>query len=132
MEQRRIREEIFKILFEHEIVNADAPKRMEEFLEENKLSKSKEDFVKDYIENYLEKENEVSEIIKKHLKGWTFKRLGIVEKVLLKMSFYEIVIKDEGYEIVINEAIELAKIYGDAKTKNFINGILASLIKEMK
>ena len=44
------------------------------------------------------------------------------------MSFYEIIIADRGYEIVINEAIEIAKIYGDVKSKDFINGILAGLV----
>lgn len=132
MEQRKIREEIFKILFEHEIINADAMKRTDQFLEENKLSQSKQKFVKEYVQGYIENETIVTEKIKKHLKGWTFERLGIVEKVLLKMSFYEIVIKQQGYEIVINEAIEIAKIYGDVKTRKFINGILADLIKEME
>lgn len=132
MEQRKIREEIFKILFEHEIINADAIKRTEQFLKENKLSQAKEKFVKEYVQGYLENETIVIEKVKKHLKGWTFERLGIVEKVLLKMSFYEIIIKKQGYEIVINEAIEIAKIYGDVKTRKFINGILADLIKEME
>lgn len=130
MEQRKIREEIFKILFEHEIVNADANKRKEEFLSENKLSKPKVDFVNEYIQGYLDSENEVVGKVKHYLKGWTFERLGVVEKVLLKMSFYEILIEQQSYEIVINEAIEIAKIYGDIKTKKFINGILASVVKE--
>ena len=70
----------------------------------------------------------ILENIKEKLNGWTFERLAIVEKVLLKMSFYEIIIADRGYEIVINEAIEIAKIYGDVKSKDFINGILAGLV----
>ena len=40
--------------------------------------------------------------------------------------------KKEEYEIVINEAVELAKIYGDVKTRQFINGVLADLVKEMR
>ncbi|WP_288866991.1 transcription antitermination factor NusB [uncultured Sneathia sp.] len=132
MEQRRIREEIFKILFEHEIVNADAKTRSKEFLEVNKLSKSKEEFFVKYIDGYLENEKDLVVNIKKHLKGWTYERLGVVEKVLLKMSFYEIVNCKIGHEIVINEAVEIAKIYGDVKTKNFINGILADLVEEMR
>lgn len=131
MEQRKVREEIFKILFEHEIVNADAKKRTEEFLKENKLSQSKVDFVNEYIDGYLNNENDIVIKIKHHLKGWTFERLGVVEKVLLKMSFYEILIKEQSYEIAINEAIEISKIYGDMKSKKFINGILAGLVKEM-
>ena len=48
------------------------------------------------------------EKIKEILDGWTYERLGTLEKVLLKISFYEIIIKKVGYEIAINEAIEIA------------------------
>ena len=55
--------------------------------------------------------------------------LGTAEKVILKMAFYEILIDGVGEEIAINEAIELSKVYGDENTKNFINGILADLVR---
>ncbi|VWL85614.1 transcription antitermination factor NusB [Oceanivirga miroungae] len=132
LEIRVIREEIFKILFEHELIfESDTLKRVDDFIIENEkvLNKSKEDFLKNYIKAYIENENKVIDIIKENLEGWTFERLGAVERVLLKMSFYEIKIKNEAFEIAINEAVELSKIYGDEKTKKFINGILAALVK---
>ena len=52
------------------------------------------------------------------------------EKVLLKIAFYEILIKDIGYEIAINEVLEIAKKYSYDDTKEFLNGILAKLVKE--
>lgn len=130
MEQRKLREEIFKILFEHELVNTDIEKRILEFKNEHKISQSKMQFFEQYIHDYIDHENEIVGIIKDKLNGWTFERLGVTEKVLLKMSFTEIVLKKNGYEIAINEAVELSKIYGDIKTKEFINGILATLVKD--
>lgn len=129
MEQRALRNEIFKILFEHELIDSDIEKRIEQFLQEHKLSAQKKEFFKKYIEEYIKNEKKVIPDIKDKLIGWTFERLGIVEKVLLKMSFFEITIKNVEYEIAINEAIELSKIYGDIKTKDFVNGILADLVK---
>ncbi len=129
MEQRALRIEIFKILFEYEVIKSDVDKRIKEFLEVNKLNKSKTEFFKSYIKDCVDKEEELIELIKTKLSGWTYSRLGVVEKTLLKMSFYEIEIKDIGYEIVINETLEIAKIYGDIKTKKFLNGILAELVK---
>ena len=70
------------------------------------------------------------EKIKEILDGWTYERLGTLEKVLLKISFYEITIKKIGYEIAINEAVELAKKYSYDDTKEFLNGILAKLVKQ--
>lgn len=130
MEQRKLREEIFKILFEHELVNTDVEKRILEFKNEHKISQSKMQFFEQYIHDYIDHEDEIVDIIKGKLNGWTFERLGVTEKVLLKMSFTEIVLKKNGYEIAINEAVELSKIYGDIKTKEFINGILATLVKD--
>lgn len=129
MEQRELRKEIFKILFEYEMMSINTEDRMQEFCNNNKLSASKQNFFITYIQNYIKHEQENIENIKKYLKSWTFERLGTVERVLLKMSFYEIVINDIGHEIVINETIELAKLYGDKGTSKFINGILADLIK---
>lgn len=128
MEQRTLRREIFKILFERELVEVNIDERINKFLKEHNLSASKQDFFVKYIRQYIENEKIVIEKIKEKLNGWTFERLAIVEKVLLKMSFYEIIIEDTGHEIVINEAIEIAKVYGDLKSKDFINGILAGLV----
>ena len=97
MTRRQIREEIFKLLFERELIDNDIQKR-----------------------------------IKDTLDGWTYERLGTLEKVLLKFSFYEIIIKKVGYEIAINEAIEIAKKYSYNDTKEFLNGILAKLVRDQK
>ena len=128
MDQRTLRKEIFKILFERELIDVNIEKRISEFFLEHNLSENKKVFFSTYINEYILNEDKIIENIKEKLNGWTFERLAIVEKVLLKMSFYEIIIADRGYEIVINEAIEIAKIYGDVKSKDFINGILASLV----
>lgn len=128
MEQRALRKEIFKILFERELIDVNIEKRISEFFLEHNLSENKKEFFLRYINEYILNEDKIVENIKEKLNGWTFERLAIVEKVLLKMSFYEIIIADRGYEIVINEAIEIAKIYGDVKSKDFINGILAGLV----
>lgn len=132
MTQREVRNEIFKLLFEYELLKVDILQRKDEELEKIKISKSKAEFLEEYIKELIENEDKIIKAIKEQIKGWTFERLGTVERVLLKMSFYEILIKEYGYEISINEAIELSKIYGDENTKNFINGILGDLVKKLE
>lgn len=131
MTQRELREQIFKLLFEYEVVKSDIEERKEEFLMELKMSKSKKIFFNDYIDGIVKNERKIIEKIEDLIKGWTYTSLGNVEKVILKMSFYEIIIVEVGHEIVINEAVELAKIYGDENTKSFINGILGDLLKTL-
>ncbi|QUB95718.1 transcription antitermination factor NusB [Leptotrichia sp. oral taxon 218] len=133
MTRRKIREEIFKLLFEHELIDNDIQKRIEEVIEEEKITKEDQiDFLKSYVTEIIENEEILIEKIKNILDGWTYERLGTIEKVLLKISFYEILIKKVGYEIAINEVLEIAKKYSYNDTKDFLNGILAKLVKDIK
>ena len=131
MTRREIREEIVKLLFEKELIDNDIDKRISEVIEENKIKKEEKiEFLKSYVIEITEKEDILVEKIKNVLDGWTYERLGTLEKVLLKIAFYEILIKDIGYEIAINEVLEIAKKYSYDDTKEFLNGILAKLVKE--
>ena len=133
MTRRKIREEIFKLLFEHELIDNDIQKRIEEVVEEEKITKEDQiNFLKSYVTEIIENEEILVEKIKNTLDGWTYERLGTIEKVLLKISFYEILIKKVGYEIAINEVLEIAKKYSYNDTKDFLNGILAKLVKDIK
>ena len=131
MTRREIREEIFKLLFEKELTDNNVEKRIEETIKENKIKKEEHvEFLTSYVNDIIENEDILVEKIKDMLDGWTYERLGTLEKVLLKISFYEIIIKKVGYEIAINEAVELAKKYSYDDTKEFLNGILAKLVKQ--
>lgn len=131
MTRREIREEIFKLLFEKELTDNNVEKRIEETIRENKIKKEEHiEFLTSYVNDIIANEDILVEKIKEILDGWTYERLGTLEKVLLKISFYEIIIKKVGYEIAINEAVELAKKYSYDDTKEFLNGILAKLVKQ--
>ena len=129
MTQRELRDQIFKLLFEHELTNNDINQRKLEILESMDISVSKKIFFEKYIDGVVSNEQKIKDEIKNKIKGWSFLNLGITERVILKMAFYEILIDEIGEEIAINEAIELSKIYGDENTKTFINGILADLVR---
>ena len=133
MTRREIREEIFKLLFEHELIDNNIEKRINDVINEENLKKNDEiDFLRSYVTEIIENENILIKKIKNILDGWTYERLGTIEKVLLKISFYEITIKNIGYEIAINEVLEIAKKYSYNDTKEFLNGILAKLVKDIK
>lgn len=133
MTRREIRKEIFKLLFEHELIDNNIEKRINDVINEENLKKNDEiDFLRSYVTEIIENENILIEKIKNILDGWTYERLGTIEKVLLKISFYEITIKNIGYEIAINEVLEIAKKYSYNDTKEFLNGILAKLVKDIK
>ena len=133
MTRRGIREEIFKLLFEHELIDNNIDKRINDVINEENFKKDEEiDFLRSYVTEIIENQNILIEKIREVLDGWTYERLGTIEKVLLKISFYEITIKDIGYEIAINEVLEIAKKYSYNDTKDFLNGILAKLVQNIK
>ena len=133
MTRRKIREEIFKLLFEYELINNDIEKRINDVITEENLKKDEEiDFLRSYVTDIIANEDILIGRIKDALEGWTYERLGTIEKVLLKISFYEITIKKIGYEIAINEVLEISKKYSYNDTKDFLNGILAKLVRDQK
>ena len=133
MTRREIREEIFKLLFEYELIDNDIEKRINETIAEENLKRDEEiDFLRSYITEIIENKDILTDRIRQVLDGWTYERLGTIEKALLKISFYEITIKDIGYEIAINEVLEIAKKYSYNDTKDFLNGILAKLVQNIK
>lgn len=129
MTQREIRKILFEILFEKEIINdVDVNKRIDERVRENDMSNSKEEFLRTYVNEIVNNNEEIKNEIGKNLKGWSFETIGTAEKVVFKIAFYELLMKKVGHQIVINEALVLTNDYGDEKSKDFINGVLANLI----
>ena len=71
-------------------------------------------------------------LINTHLKEWDISRLGRIECSILRLGAYELCYTQTDAPIVINEAIELGKIYGDENAPRLINGVLDSIQKLTK
>lgn len=82
------------------------------------------EFVKDIVYGVITKLEEIDTIANKYLNKWTINRLGNTDQAILRMSIYEILYTKTPPVVVINEAIELAKLYSDDDVKNMINGVL--------
>ena len=67
--------------------------------------------------------------IQKHLKEWDYDGIGKVEKAIMRLGAYEILIEKTDRAIIINEAVELAKELADDKAPQFINGVLDAIGK---
>ncbi|MCF2625441.1 transcription antitermination factor NusB [Fusobacterium perfoetens] len=131
MSRRLAREELFKIVFESEINGKDLDTVLASYLErenEVELNEKGKEFLVEYAKGISENQDKILAELDEKMEGWSFERVGNVEKALLKISVYEILFKDTPKEIIINEAVELAKKYGDVKTYEFVNGVLAKLV----
>lgn len=133
MNRSEIREQAFKLIYSLEIQKKEELEdQIELYIESNNIvNKSAIEYIKDAVFGIEEHKEEILEKIKKHLKAeWKIDRISKIDLAILKLAIYEIKYKEIPFKVVINEAVELAKKYGEDSSKNFINGILASIIKE--
>ena len=88
------------------------------------------EFVKDIVYGVITYKKDIDELANKYLNKWTIDRLGNTDQAILRMAIYELLYTDTPDIVVINEAIELAKLYSDDKVKNMINGVLDKIYHE--
>ena len=101
------------------------------FIENKEIIEDKvTEYVKDIIYGIFDKQEDILKQINAELsEKWELSRLSKISISILKLATYEILYKKLPYKVVINEAVELAKKYGDDNAPSFINGILASIVK---
>ena len=134
MKRSAIRELTFRLIYSLEIQKAEnLEEQIELYLECNEVEDEEaKEYIKDAIFGINEHIEEIQELIEKNLKAdWKIDRISKIDLSLLKLAIYEIKYKETPYKVAINESLELAKKYGEETSKNFINGILASVVKEI-
>lgn len=95
------------------------------------LSKKIEDktFPESLFKCVLEKKKEIAKIIQKYAPQWPIEKIAPVDRAILEIGVYEIAYsKDIPPVVAINEAIEIAKVYGDTNSPKFINGVLSTVM----
>ena len=60
---------------------------------------------------------------------WSYERISKINLVILEIAIFDMLFLKTPFKVVINEAVELAKAFGDTKSPSFVNGVLASIVK---
>lgn len=135
MTRSAMRENAFKLIYSLEIQNTEnLQEQVELFFESNGIENEEtKKYINDIILGINNNKEQILNDIEKNLKeDWKLSRISKMDLSILKLAIYEIKYNDIPYKVAINEAVELAKKYGEDKSKNFVNGILASIVKEME
>ena len=130
MNRTAIREQTFKLLYSLEIQKQEnIVEAIELYIESNELTdKNVKTYMKDTVCGIEKNKKEIINQIETNLKSdWKLERISKVDLAILKLAIYELKYTEIPFKVVINEAVELAKKYGE---DNFVNGILASVVKE--
>ena len=132
MQRSAMRELAFKLIYGIEVQREVEEDCLELFFENNEVNNEE---VQKYLKNIKEgielHKDEINELISHNLKqNWSLNRISKINLSLIKLAIYEMLYDKLPYKVAINEVVELAKKYADDSAPVFINGILASIVKE--
>lgn len=133
MKRTETREQAFRLIYSSQIQKDMDEEQINIFIEENNLGEEEAEYIKNIFYGIKENKEEIEKLISSNLKEkWSMDRISKIDVSILKLAIFELVYSKLPYKVAINEAVELAKKYGEDSSKSFVNGVLASIVKEKK
>jgi N utilization substance protein B len=122
--RHQARERALQILFQHDI-HGKTDIRLDEFWREYSASDESREFAERLVRGVLEHQKELDATIGKYATNWTVSRMPIVDRNILRAGLYELLWLDEvPAKVTMDEAVELAKSFGDNDASKFVNAVL--------
>ncbi|SFC92486.1 transcription antitermination factor NusB [Butyrivibrio sp. YAB3001] len=129
MNRSELREQVFQLLFRVEFNTIDEMSEQEELFTttgDKEFTKTDADYVREKYENIASKLEEIDKAINETTTGWVTSRMAKVDLTIIRLAVYEIRYDDSvPTGVAINEAVELAKKFGQDGSPAFVNGVLA-------
>ncbi len=132
MSRKKARDNAFKCIYELEFIK---DKNLDDILnncyEENNNSNEEKDYIQMVLKGVKENLDNIDSIILSKLKNWSLDRIAKIDLAILRLAIYEIIYVDSiPDKVSANEAVELAKTYGNNDSKSFVNGVIAKVIED--
>ena len=126
--RHQARERALQILFQYDI-HGRPGLWLDVFWKENEATDEVKAFAERLVAGVLEKKKELDALIGKYAANWKVSRMPIVDRNILRAGAYELLWMDDvPAKVTVNEAIELAKSFGDDDASKFVNGILDKVL----
>lgn len=127
--RRRAREIVLQLLYQHDLNHEQKPEVMQQFLKARLLQNNTLiQFARGLLSGTMENRKRIDVALASKAANWTVKRMAAIDRNILRLGAYEILYTNTPRQVVINEAIELAKRYGDRNSSAFVNGILDRIL----
>lgn len=126
------RECALQILYQAEITKDELLSVLSDFWMENgaEIEPSVREFADSLAAGTKKNLAKIDELISKYADNWQISRMAVIDKNILRLATYELLfVEDIPPNVSINEAIELAKKYGDVESNKFVNGVLDKIKK---
>lgn len=131
--RQRARMLALQALFEIDSVQHDPQEVVQRRLRTHPLPAAATRLMQDLVFGVLQRREELDRIIAQHAPEWPVEQLAIVDRNILRMAIWELTESeiDTPMRVVINEAVELAKLFGSESTPRFVNGVLGSVVRNL-
>ena len=131
MSRRRSRTAIFQTLYQNEFRSDSFDTNPDKNLFLKNLNDSDIEFVSSYLKGIKKYKACLDETISRHAKNWKIDRMSLVDLNIMRLAVFEILFCPEVPDkVALNEALELAKQFGEKDSVGFINGVLDQVIKK--
>lgn len=134
MNRRETREQIFKLLFRAEFNQPDEMDEQSTFFfetDDNKAALGNAEYIKEKLFQILARLPELDQMLRDNVDHWDVSRMGKVDLTVMRLAIYEMKFDDDIPEgVAINEAVELAKKFGQDNSKAFVNGVLSKFAEK--
>ena len=133
MRRRVIREKVVQALYALEIAGDPVEHVIEHILRDLKKNKDAHEFAKRLVVQTVHHTQEIDKVIKGKVTNWDFKRIAVLDRLILRMAICELIYFQEiPPKVSMNEAIELAKLFSTEKSGQFVNGVLDAVLETLK
>lgn len=131
MSRRLARQVAFQTLFQIDLGKNEVDEALAYRLSEVDLAEEDFNYVKRAVQGVCTQTSALDKQINAVSKGWEVHRLGSIDRSILRLAIYEIVFMDDiPVRVSVNEAVELAKEFGDEDSPRFINGVLGTVVRD--
>lgn len=134
MNRSKLRENIFKLLFMTEFNGAEEmPEQLSMYFSEiEDLNEKDRAYMEAKYQNIIDREAQIDALLNEASSGWKTSRMSKVDLTILRLAVYEMKFdEDVPVKVAINEAVEMAKRFGQDGSASFINGILGTISRTL-
>lgn len=129
--RRRARIVALQALFEIDSAHHDPDAVLQQRLAEKPLPEAGRDFARSLVQGILEHQAELDARIQDNAPEWPLDQIAIIDRNILRMAIFEFVIEgNTPVKVAINEAVELAKLFGSDSSGRFVNGVLGTIVSK--
>jgi len=129
--RRRAREIVLQLLYEEDLHPEQNAKVADQFLTKRLHgNRPLVEFARKLFHNVVANRKELDKALSSKAANWSLRRMAAIDRNVLRLGAYEILMTDTPGRVVINEAVELAKRYGDRQSGQFVNGILDRVLHQ--